>query len=155
MVFADEDGKVLLIHQSYRRDKTWSLPGGGVEEGEFPADGARREAFEEVGLAVKPGALLAVDWRPRAAERPPLIHYLYDGGVLGPEDIARIRLQEGEIDEFGFFTAEAARDLLPPHTYQRLVNALAVREGRAAAQDLEEGRPRAFPVDHGGTAKSK
>ncbi|MEY9887923.1 8-oxo-dGTP pyrophosphatase MutT (NUDIX family) [Catenulispora sp. MAP12-49] len=142
MLFHDGTGKVLLVHQSYRQDKKWSFPGGGVEEGEFPAEGARRESLEEIGLDVPPGALLMVDWRPRAAERPPLIHYFYDGGELGPEDIARIRLQENEIDEFGFFDVEAARDLLAPHTYERLVNAIAVREGRLPAQDFEEGRQR-------------
>ena len=46
MLFFDEDGRVLMVRQSYRRDKTWSFPGGGVEEGEFPAEGARREALE-------------------------------------------------------------------------------------------------------------
>lgn len=142
MLFRDEQDKVLMVHQSYRPDKKWSFPGGGVEEGEFPAEAARRESLEEIGLDVEPGALLMVDWRPRDAERPPLIHYFYDGGTLGTEDIARIRLQEDEIDEYGFFDPEAARDLLAPHTHERLLHALAVREGRIAVQDFEEGRPR-------------
>jgi 8-oxo-dGTP pyrophosphatase MutT (NUDIX family) len=142
MLVHDENGKFLMVRQSYRRDKTWSFPGGGVEEGEFPAEGARRESLEEVGLDVAPGALLMVDWRPRDAERPPLVHYIYDGGLLTPEDIARIRLQAGEIDEYGFFDLDSARDRLAPHTYERLMHALAVREGRAAVQDLEDGRPR-------------
>ncbi|WP_228563112.1 NUDIX domain-containing protein [Catenulispora rubra] len=142
MLFFDEHGKVLMVRQSYRPTKTWSFPGGGVEEGEFPAAGARREALEEVGLDAEPGALLMVDWRPRDAERPPLIHYLYDGGVLGADDIARIRLQDGEIDEYGFFDLDGARERLPQHTFDRLVHALAVREGRIAVQDLEEGKMR-------------
>ena len=93
---------------------------------------------------MRPGALLTVDWRPRDAERPPLIHYLYDGGVLGAEDIARITLQDGEIDEYGFFDLDGARERLAPHTFERLVHAIAVRAGQAAVQDLEEGRPRAM-----------
>ena len=143
MLFFNEAGNVLLVRQSYRpQKKTWSFPGGGVEEGEFPAEGARREALEEVGLDVQPGALLMVDWRPRDAERPPLIHYIYDGGVLAPEDIARIRLQQGEIDEYGFFDIDAARERLAPHTFDRLVHAQAVREGRIPVQDLQEGKMR-------------
>jgi ADP-ribose pyrophosphatase YjhB (NUDIX family) len=150
MLFHDETGRVLMVRQSYRQshrqsyrpDKTWSFPGGGVEEGEFPAAGARRESLEEVGLDVEPGALLTVDWRPRHADRPPLIHYVYDGGVLGADQIAGIRLQEGEIDEYGFFDLDGACERLQSHTYERLVHALAVREGRGAVQDLEEGRPR-------------
>lgn len=142
MLFRDEHDRVLMVSQSYRPEKKWGFPGGGVEDGEYPAEGARREALEEVGLDVEPGALLTVDWRPRAEGRPPLIHYLYDGGVLGAEDIARIHLQEGEIDEYGFFDLDGARERLAPHTFDRLVNALAVREGRIAVQDLEEGKAR-------------
>ena len=138
----DEDGRVLMVRQSYRPEKKWSFPGGGVEEGEFPAEAARRESLEEIGLDVAPGALLTVDWRPRDGERPPLIHYIYDGGVLGVGDIARIRLQDGEIDEYGFFDLDGARERLASHTFDRLVHALAVREGRMAVQDLEEGKLR-------------
>lgn len=36
----------------------WTLPGGGVDHGEAPADAVRREAFEETGLEVAVGALL-------------------------------------------------------------------------------------------------
>lgn len=142
MLFFDEQDRVLMVRQSYRRDTTWSLPGGGVDEGEYPAEAARREAEEEVGLAATPGALLTVDWRPRHGDRPPLIHYVYDGGVLDKQAIAGIRLQEDEIAEHAFFDLPAARERLAPHTYARLEQALAVREGRAAVQDLEEGRPR-------------
>jgi 8-oxo-dGTP pyrophosphatase MutT (NUDIX family) len=142
MMFFDEQGRVLLVQQSYRPDRKWSFPGGGVEEGEYPAAAARREALEEVGLDRQPGALLVVDWRPREAERPPLIHYIYDGGVLTDEDIKSIRLQENEIGDHGFFDLEAAREHLAPHTYDRLEHALAIREGRASVRDLEEGRAR-------------
>ena len=142
MLFQDAEGRILLLRQSYRPDKKWSVPGGGIEEGEFPAAAAHRETLEEIGLDVTPGALLMVDWRPRDGERPPLIQFLFDGGTLTPEDIARIRLQEGEIGEYGFFDLAAARERLAPHTYNRLLRAVEVREGREPVQALEEGRPR-------------
>jgi len=147
MLFQDAEGRILLVHQSYRADKSkWSVPGGGIEEGEFPAEGAQRETLEEIGLDVTPGALLMVDWRPRDGDRPPLIQYLYDGGTLTPEDIARIRLQEDEIDEYGFFDLPGAKERLAPHTYARLLRALAVREGREPVQDLQEGQARPIPA---------
>jgi 8-oxo-dGTP pyrophosphatase MutT (NUDIX family) len=145
MLFHDTEGRILLLRQSYRPDKKWSVPGGGIEEGEFPAEGAHRETLEEIGLDVTPGALLMIDWRPRDGDRPPLIQYLYDGGTLTPEDIARIRLQEGEIGEYGFFDLAAARERLAPHTYARIVRALAAREGHEPVQDLQEGQPRRVP----------
>lgn len=142
MLFDDGAGRFLMLRQHHRADMVWGFPGGGLEEGESPALAAQREVLEEIGLHVTPGALLMVDWRPRTGDRPPLIQYVYDGGSLAPGDIARIRLQEGEIAEYGFFDLDGARERLAPHTFDRLVQALAVREGRQPLQDLEEGRPR-------------
>jgi 8-oxo-dGTP diphosphatase len=50
----DADGRVLLARGSVRSDcpGVWSLPGGGVEQGEHPDAAAVREFAEETGLAV-------------------------------------------------------------------------------------------------------
>ena len=45
-----EDGRILLVRHAYR--KRWGVPGGLLKRGEDAADGARREVFEEVGLAI-------------------------------------------------------------------------------------------------------
>ncbi|WP_298801408.1 NUDIX domain-containing protein [uncultured Pseudokineococcus sp.] len=42
------------------RPGLWSLPGGGLEHGEHPREGARREAHEETGLDVVVGDVLDV-----------------------------------------------------------------------------------------------
>lgn len=51
----DSDGRVLLVRASARSNTpgVWSLPGGGIEHGEHPADGVVREVAEETGLTVK------------------------------------------------------------------------------------------------------
>ncbi|GAA1968980.1 NUDIX domain-containing protein [Catenulispora subtropica] len=144
VIFTDEDGRVLLVRQPYRADGKWSFPGGVVEDDEFPADAARREALEELGLEVAPGALLEVDWRPRMGDRLPLIQFAYDGGTLSADDIARIRLQEAEIAEIGFFDLDGARERLNPHMYARLEHIVAVREGRETVQGLREGQARSI-----------
>lgn len=45
------DGALLLVRHSYRR--RWGFPGGLLQRGEDVADGARREALEEVGLRIE------------------------------------------------------------------------------------------------------
>lgn len=46
------DGQMLLVRQSYRRDG-WGFPGGLLRRNEEPADAARRELQEELGIAVE------------------------------------------------------------------------------------------------------
>ncbi len=50
-LIARDDGALLLVRQVYRRH--WGVPGGLLERGEDAADAARREVFEETGLAVE------------------------------------------------------------------------------------------------------
>jgi 8-oxo-dGTP diphosphatase len=38
----------------------WFLPGGGLDHGEDPVDGLRREFLEETGLEIRPGPLLGI-----------------------------------------------------------------------------------------------
>ena len=46
------DGHMLLVRQSYRRDG-WGFPGGLLRRREEPADAARRELREELGIDVE------------------------------------------------------------------------------------------------------
>ncbi|MEU9339421.1 NUDIX hydrolase [Streptomyces sp. NPDC048290] len=95
-LFRDAEGRVLLVEPNYRDG--WALPGGTIEsdDGETPRQGAHRETLEEIGLDRPLGRLLAVDWVYRAGW-PPLVAYLYDGGVLSETDLKAIRLQEEEL----------------------------------------------------------
>ena len=58
----DADGRVLLARGSAAAafPGVWSLPGGGVEQGEHPADTVVREVAEETGLTVRVTGLHAV-----------------------------------------------------------------------------------------------
>lgn len=47
-----EDGHLLLVRQSYRRGG-WGFPGGLLRRNEEPADAARRELREELGIDVE------------------------------------------------------------------------------------------------------
>lgn len=49
-VFDEDLARVLLVHHRWRG---WVPPGGRVEPGETPREGARRELFEETGVQVE------------------------------------------------------------------------------------------------------
>jgi 8-oxo-dGTP diphosphatase len=125
-LFTDPAGRVLLVKPNYREH--WTLPGGMLEDGESPEAGCRREVAEEIGLDITPGPLLAIDWSPPAGMRPrPIVHFVFDGGVL--DEHAPIRLQAEELDAYRFAgPGELARHL-PAFMTARVSAALA---GRAA-----------------------
>jgi 8-oxo-dGTP diphosphatase len=47
-----ENNKVALIKRIRDGSIYYVFPGGGIEDGEAPADGAKREALEELGVEV-------------------------------------------------------------------------------------------------------
>ena len=125
-LFTDPAGRVLLVKPNYR--ELWSLPGGILEDGEPPHVGCRREVAEELGLDVAPGQLLAIDWTPPEGVRPrPIVHFIFDGGVLDRH--APIRLQEDELDSYRFVQPAELAGYLPAFLTARVSAALL---GRAA-----------------------
>jgi len=120
-ILHDADGRILLVRPSYR-DDTWEIPGGGLEEGEFPWQGARREVKEELGLDLRPGRLLVVDWVPAGSDgRPVLANFLFDGGRLTPAQARRrIVLQPEELSEWRLTGPDEWPELLAPHMVRRL-----------------------------------
>ena len=137
-LFRDADGSVLLVEPNYRDG--WALPGGTVEsdEGETPRQGARRETAEEIGLDIELGRLLAVDWVNGTA-RPPLVAYLYDGGVLTEQDFTVIRLQEEELLSWRLVPRDELAEHLPGALGRRVMTALDVLAEGTGTAELENG----------------
>ncbi|MFE6158721.1 NUDIX domain-containing protein [Streptomyces sp. NPDC056486] len=137
-LFRDSGGRVLLVEPNYRDG--WALPGGTIEsdEGETPRQGARRETAEEIGLDVELGALLAVDWVP-GTTRPPLVAYLYDGGVLGDDQLKSIRLQEEELLSWRLVARADLAEFLPGELGLRVRAGLAALDAGTGAAELENG----------------
>jgi 8-oxo-dGTP pyrophosphatase MutT (NUDIX family) len=138
----DAEGRILIVKPNYRDDGTWNLPGGTIEsdQDETPRQGARRETLEEVGLDVVPGPLLVVDWSS-APGRPPLVSYLYDGGVLPPEQLAAIRLQEEELDSWRLMDPADTDRHFSPRQAGRIHAALAALAAGTGPAELVNGRP--------------
>jgi 8-oxo-dGTP pyrophosphatase MutT (NUDIX family) len=58
----DEQGRILVLEHTYRRDIPWGLPGGWLKRAESPEIGLAREVREETGLIVRIDALLGAEF---------------------------------------------------------------------------------------------
>ncbi|EKX62582.1 NUDIX hydrolase [Streptomyces ipomoeae] len=137
-VFRDAEGRVLLVEPNYRAG--WGLPGGTIEsdDGETPRQGARRETAEEIGLDVELGRLLVVDW-VHGVGRPPLVAYLYDGGVLGEDELSRIKLQDEELLSWRLVPRDELPGYLSETLGRRVLAALDALEDGTGPVELENG----------------
>jgi 8-oxo-dGTP diphosphatase len=113
--------EVLLVRRLNEPSRgRWSLPGGAVELGETLREAARREVWEECGLQVEPGEVLAVvDNIVRDEAGHIRFHYVlidllaeYAGGELAAaSDISDARwVREEELQELD--VTEKARELV-------------------------------------------
>jgi 8-oxo-dGTP diphosphatase len=111
-LFFDAEGKVLLVKPTYK--ESWEIVGGVVEDNESPKAACEREIEEEIGLRISVGALLVVDYNayPADSSKTESLMFVFDGGMLSAENLARIRVQENEISHCEFFSVEALPDTL-------------------------------------------
>ncbi|KOX01112.1 NUDIX hydrolase [Streptomyces sp. NRRL B-1140] len=135
-LFFDAAGRVLLVEPTYKDH--WEIPGGYVEAGESPLHTAVREIQEELGITPPLGRLLAVDWAPNEAEGDKVL-FLFDGGQLGQDDLARISLQPEELKKFAFFTPDQISEHTIPRLARRVIAATAARD-TASPVYLEHGQ---------------
>ncbi|MGR3939520.1 NUDIX domain-containing protein [Streptomyces sp. BRA346] len=123
-LFFDAQGRVLLVRPSYK--PMWEIPGGYIETGESPLSACRREVEEELGIRPPIGSLLVIDWAPNDAEGDKVL-YLFDGGELSAETVAKFKLAPDELLAADFHAVEDFDQLLIPRLARRANQAVAAR----------------------------
>ena len=97
LVYDDrDDGRwvVLIAHETTGGDVLWTLPKGGIDDGETLVETAVREVREETGLDTQVRAKLGVIdywfvWRPDKVRYHKYVHYFllnYVGGDFSRRD---------------------------------------------------------------------
>jgi 8-oxo-dGTP diphosphatase len=130
-----DDGALLLVQLTYRR--RWGVPGGLLKRGEEPADAARREVLEEVGLRVdlvgEPAVVVDAE-----AQRVDLI---YRARPAQGEDPATARARSPEIVEARWFAADA----LPELQHEASGALVALARSARSPQAVALTNPRTHP----------
>lgn len=115
-IVVDADDRILLAHWNEGRRAAWTLPGGGLEDGEDPERAVRREVREETGYRVVVEELLGVHSRVipvsrRISESDQALHTLrivYRARVAG----GRLRNEvSGSTDRAEWFDMPRVRSL--------------------------------------------
>lgn len=122
-----EDGRLLLVRHVYR--SRWGVPGGLLERREEPADGARREVREEVGLAIE----LLGEPRVVVDAVPQRVDLVYRARPAAGADPDAIAPGSPEILEVGWF----ARDQLPDLQHETAQAFVAL--ARARGEEVRSG----------------
>jgi 8-oxo-dGTP diphosphatase len=92
-VLVDDEQRILLALWNEGATPAWTVPGGGVEEGETPEEAAVREVREETGYDVELTRILGrdtfistaderLDCSGRALE---VVRILFEGRIVGGE----------------------------------------------------------------------
>jgi 8-oxo-dGTP pyrophosphatase MutT (NUDIX family) len=110
-----DGSKVLLAHWNEHGRSGWTLPGGGLEPGEDPADAAVREVQEETGYDAELDELIGVHSHVIAEDQRisgdgPLqaLRIIYRAHVVGGE---LVNEADGSTDEAQWFALDDVESL--------------------------------------------
>jgi 8-oxo-dGTP diphosphatase len=118
VVCRDDSDRILLTHLNLPglpSHGAWTLPGGGMEWNEQPAETAARELDEETGLSAELGSVIGIwsDWL-EAHETPRgspghAVGILYEGHVVSGN--LRIDFPDGSTDQAAWFRLDEVAEL--------------------------------------------
>jgi ADP-ribose pyrophosphatase YjhB (NUDIX family) len=95
----DDDGRVLLVRNTYDPRYPWTLPGGWMHRGEQPDECARRELREETGFEIALDGLAGV----LAQRKLPSVDIAYNGRIASGDFRASAEISRAEFFRLGEF----------------------------------------------------
>lgn len=128
----DNAGRMLLIQRA--DNGLWAMPGGALEVGETPAEGALREALEETGVVCTPVALVGVFDSRRCGTTS--AHHLYQFVFLCQPTADEPQTEpshQHEVRQIGWFTEGELPSNIDPGHVTRVPIAFQVWRGERPA----------------------
>lgn len=117
-VVFNPEGQILLVQE--KADGCWALPGGWADVGYTPRMIAEKECFEEAGLTVKSGKLIAV-MDKTAQQMPPEFEYVYKLFIRC--EPASTQIAAGaETDNVGWFNENELPELSKPRNIESQIH---------------------------------
>ncbi|MGG2025748.1 NUDIX hydrolase [Gottfriedia sp. S16(2024)] len=109
LIYDDLNKSVLMVQNE---NEVWTLPGGAVEENETLKQAAVREAYEETGLEVEVGNIVAINeaFFPKRGHHAILI--TFSAKIIGGNLVIS---QEEEILQIKWMDLQTANQLMPYH----------------------------------------
>ena len=132
----NEREEILLCQLTYKAE--WDLPGGVIDPNESPAAALEREVREELGIDLRAGALLAVDWLPPYRGWDDAVLFLFDLGTIAEADLLPERFLRREIAGVHWRSVADASDHVAAYVTRLLGSTVGVEH----TAYLEDGLPR-------------
>lgn len=103
LILEDSEGRALIVKANYKR--YWTFPGGVIDVGETPLQGAIRETYEEVGIKVDPTTVRFAWVANRTSKLADTYQFVFRAPLpAGVKE--QIHLQVSEIDAYVFVTKD-------------------------------------------------
>lgn len=109
LIFDEVNNSVLMVQNE---NEVWTLPGGAVEDNETLQQAVVREAFEETGLEVEVGNIVAINEAFFPERGNHAILFTFSAKIIGGDLVIS---REEEILQIKWINLQTANQLMPYH----------------------------------------